>query len=134
MAVEALKLYQGSDWTTHRWPVAQAFDTLERLQDLCLCRADVKEGLFAEDPAELLNDIKDLCDDLAADLTAVEAELFPVLQSRMAHWWLTFEMRHYLNEIRQKAKQSSLSFSEVLFDGILARVKHIKNALRRLDQ
>ena len=35
MGEKALEVYQGSDWLTYRWTVAQAFDTLDRMRDLC---------------------------------------------------------------------------------------------------
>ncbi len=36
MGLKALEVYQGNDWLTYRWPVAQVFDTLDRVRDLCL--------------------------------------------------------------------------------------------------
>jgi hypothetical protein len=35
MGEKALEVYQGNDWLTYRWPVAQMFDTLDRMRDLC---------------------------------------------------------------------------------------------------
>ena len=36
MSSKPSEIYQGSDWLTYRWTVAQAFDTLDRIRDLCL--------------------------------------------------------------------------------------------------
>lgn len=35
MGEKALEVYQGNDWLTYRWPVAQMFDSLDRIRDLC---------------------------------------------------------------------------------------------------
>ena len=36
MSAKPVEIYQGSDWLTYRWSVAQAFDSLDRIRDLCL--------------------------------------------------------------------------------------------------
>ena len=133
MALKALEIYQGSDWFTYRLPVAQAYDTLERMQDICLSRA-WEPGEPTQDIDEILNDVMDLCDDLTAELASVEADIFPVSQSQTPQRWMAFEMNYYLALIRQKAAPSSYLEPAHLFDDILMQIKRIKKILKQLDQ
>ncbi len=134
MGVKALEIYQGSDWFTYRWPVAQAYDTLDRVHDLCLCRSWDRTSSQASEVTEVLSGIGDLCDDLAAELAAVEADLLPFIQNDMTQRWVAFEMRLYLNEIRQKVAQPPLTEPAYFFDQLVLVTARIKDALKHLDQ
>jgi len=134
VGVKALDIYQGSDWFTNRWVVAQAFDTLEQLQDLCLSRPWDQQVPASLDVSEILSEIADFCDDLIAELAAVEADLLPVLPSFVSQRWLSFEMNQYVTQIQKKASQSLVSDPAQLFDEIIILIARIKDALKQLDQ
>ena len=135
MGVKALELYQGSDWMTYRWPVAQAYDTLDRLRDLCLQRSVVPSQHGA--PEELLEVVADLADDLAAELASAHADLLPFLQNNVAHRWAAFEMQLYLGEIRELAMPPSgapIFIAAEFYDNLLLLLGRIKDILKRIDQ
>src|ERR1700678_1982730 len=92
-ANKPVEMYQGSDWLTYRWPVAQAFDTLDRIRDLCLQMpvamgaAPAAPGMDQpryeipdDDIADMFGYIVELCDDLAGELDTVAADLSPIMQ------------------------------------------------------
>jgi hypothetical protein len=80
--------------------------------------------------------ILELCDDLSAELDAVQADLFSHLQKDTPHRWMGFEMRLHLNEMRRVA----LAEHEVLesptnaVDSILALTSRLRDLLRQIDQ
>jgi hypothetical protein len=132
MGLRALEIYQGGDWFTYRWSVAQAFDTLDRVNDMCLSHPWEHE--HAPDADGIISGISDLCDDLAAELASVEADLQPFLQNSTALRWQAFEMRLYLGEIRQLMSKAAQLEQSCLFDQLLLLTGHIKESLKQLDQ
>ncbi|HEU0118753.1 MAG TPA: hypothetical protein VFR09_08990, partial [Alphaproteobacteria bacterium] len=48
MGKEQPEVYQGNDWLTYRWSVAQAFDTLDRVRDVCRHTPEI--GLMPQMP------------------------------------------------------------------------------------
>lgn len=156
MADSAPELYQGSDWLTYRWPVAQMFDTLDRIRDLChsAARPGVTPKLMSapnplfdkvfdqteEEAPDLFLCIAELCDDLMADLDAVLADLFSFLQNNAAHGWMGFEMRLHLREMRENALIRHMALSQDTksdannVDEITALAARIRDLLRAIDQ
>jgi hypothetical protein len=148
MGEKALEVYQGNDWLTYRWPVAQMFDTLDRVRDLCHSTTHV--GALSHLPAtpmprfdmaederlDLFVCIIELCDDLSGELDAVQADLFPHLQKDVAHRWMGFEMRLHLNEMRQVAltEHRAPDPTDNATDTILALASRIRDLLRSIDQ
>src|ERR1700722_3504213 len=111
MPAKPVEIYQGSDWLTYRWSAAQAYDTLDRIRDLCLQMPVATESSAPapgqpryEVPDEEITDmfgyIVELCDDLAGEIDIVHADLFSLLQANLAHRWLAFEMRLLLKDLR----------------------------------
>ena len=108
MPPKPVEIYQGSDWPTYRWSVAQAFDTLDRIRDPCL-QMPVMMGsvpVGADQPrymkfpmrkiADMFGYIIELCDDLMVELDTIQADLSGAMKGNPAHAWLAFEMRLHL--------------------------------------
>lgn len=147
MGAKASQLYQGADWLTYRWSVAQAFDTLDRLHDLCICRArdqftDLSQlrvdqshdtDIHLED-SDVLAGMSDLCDDLMSELAFAEADMQPIIRSNFNLHWATFEMGVYLCEIRKITSLHNHEKPQNSFDELLALIMRIKENLKRLDQ
>jgi hypothetical protein len=148
-ASKPIEMYQGSDWLTYRWPVAQAFDTLDRIRDLCLQMPVAMAAPHAasgmdrprfeipdEEIADMFGYIVELCDDLAGELDTVHADLCPVMQGNMAQSWSAFEMRLHLRDLRGAALKETASAapSHRPPDAILALAARIKTLLKQIDQ
>src|ERR1700691_5921381 len=104
-ATKPVEIYQGSDWLTYRWTVAQAFDTLDRIRDLCLQMPVAAGGSGPGEPrfempdeeiADMVGYVVELCDDLAGELDCAQADLAPVIHGGFPHAWTAFEMRLHL--------------------------------------
>jgi hypothetical protein len=147
MAVKEPEIYQGSDWSTYRWHAAQAFDTLDRIRDLCLqmpvvgappatMAARSPYEMPEEEIADVFGYIAELCDDLSGELDAVQADLFPFLRNNVAHRWLAFEMRLNLGQLRTRAlKEAEAGMpSAAPMDAFIALVVRIKELLKQIDQ
>jgi hypothetical protein len=150
MGEKAPEIYQGGDWLTYRWAVAQAFDTLDRIRDLCqhapqhfgsvlpqlsgsgLPRYDMQD----DDMTDMFAGIVELCDDLSGELDAVQAELSPYTHSSITTRWMGFEMRLHLNDMRQAAlyEHQSLDPSTTAIDSIAALAARIRDLLKHIDQ
>ena len=132
MGVKALDIYQGEDWLTNRWSVAQAFDTLDRLRDLCSGQTwGYAAGL--PEAESVLCGIGDLCDDLAAELAAVEADLQPFLRHNPPQRWQAFELRLYMGELRGLLEVAALEDGQRLIERVIHYCRHIKDSLKQLD-
>jgi hypothetical protein len=146
--MKAPEVYQGSDWLTYRWAAAQAFDTLDRIRDLCLQmpafgmppQAAGTQTPRYEMPepevADIFGYIAELCDDLAGELDAVQADLFPQLRNNMALCWSAFEMRLHLRDLRAQAVKEAEGEMSIgaPTDGIVALANRIKDLLKHIDQ
>jgi hypothetical protein len=139
------EIYQGSDWLTYRWTAAQAFDTLDRIRDLCLqmpvsVAIPGREAPRFEAPADEIADmfgyIVELCDDLAGELDTFHADLGPALYAAMGHAWVAFEMRLHLKDLRTRALKEAETAPPVPAppDAILALAARIKVLLKHIDQ
>lgn len=146
MGEKALEVYQGDDWLTYHWPVAQMFDTLDRVRDLCRrLPAAAKHGLdmglsryeTSEDPGgDLFACIAELCDGLLGELDAVLADLFAPTQCAPASRWAGFEMRLHIADMRAIASASrpSLQAADADIDAIAALAARLRDLLKQIDQ
>ena len=149
MGDKAPAIYQGGDWLTYRLSVAQTFDTLDRVRELCrhvpvaVSNMPHTPGLalpryemFDEQMMDLFSCILELCDDLSGEIEAVQADLIPHIQNDVPQRWMGFEMRLHLNEIRQLALQEHQSFepSNAVLDNIAALAARIRDLLKQIDQ
>lgn len=156
MPDKAPDFFQGQDWLTHRWPVAQAFDTLDRMRDLCgesvspklytlagnapryESRYDLPEG----ERIDILGGIMELCDDLSCDLDAVYADLIMHLQKDANHRWMSLEMRFYLTEMRRlvlehcqapRPGQQKAEAEDEILGTLMELVEAIRHRLKQID-
>jgi hypothetical protein len=139
-------IFQGSDWLTYRWTVAQAFDTLDRIRDLCLQMPVSAAGsapagqphfdIPEEDIADMFGYVVELCDDLTGELDCVHADLAPPLAGSLPHAWFAFEMWLHLREMRAMALKEANSAAplQALPDPILAYAGRIRALLKQIDQ
>ena len=146
MIAKPAEIYQGSDWLTYRWSVAQAFDTLDRIRDLCL-QMPVGSGappgggqptyeMPEEEIADVFGYIAELCDDLTGELHAVYADLFPVIRPNPAHLWLAFEMQQHVKDLHARARKEAAAEHPAQSppDAIVALAARIKALLKQVDQ
>jgi hypothetical protein len=148
MASKTPEIYQGGEWMTYRWSVAQAFDTLDRLRELChISAAHVVPNLHGatlfqtddladERMADLFAGVIDLCDDFAGELDTLLADLIPSRPNDAVHRWTGFEMRLHLSAIRQQAltEHHASEPSGAVLDTIAARVARMRDLLKQIDQ
>ncbi|MGE3624255.1 MAG: hypothetical protein AB7H77_10360 [Bdellovibrionales bacterium] len=148
MSAKPVEIYQGSDWLTYRWPVAQAFDTLDRIRELCLqlpaaiAAASTPGPLQPhheipdEDIAEIFGYIVELCDDLAGEIDIIHADLFSYLQGSPLQLWAAFEMRLHLRDLRVASYKEATSDSPLHTppETILGCVARIRILLKQVDQ
>ncbi|MFY9287730.1 MAG: hypothetical protein WAO98_04430 [Alphaproteobacteria bacterium] len=149
MAVKAVEVFQGNNWLTYRWSVAQVFDTLDRMRELCrhtpatmtllpqaqgmnLPRFDLLEA----DYSEIYNCLVDLCDDLSGELDAALADLHHHLQQDITHNWMSFEIRLHVAEMRETAvlEQQAMDPAGSAVDTIVALIERICDLLKQIDQ
>ena len=146
MTPKPVEIYQGSDWLTYRWTVAQAFDTLDRIRDLCL-QMPVSAGMAPpvgqprfeipdEEVADIFGYAVELCDDLAGELDTVHADLAPQIKCSLPQSWTAFEMRLHLKDMRAAALKEAASSAPLHAppDPILAHSGRIKLLLKQIDQ
>ncbi len=140
------EIFQGSDWLTYRWTVAQAFDTLDRIRDLCLqmpVNVSVPGGKDAprfegpgEEVADMFGYIVELCDDLAGELDMVLADLFSLVHGSINYGWVAVEMRMHLKDLRQRALKEANTESPLMAppDATLDLAARIRTLLKQIDQ
>ncbi|MBI1273455.1 MAG: hypothetical protein GC131_05180 [Alphaproteobacteria bacterium] len=133
MGAKALDLFQGSDWTTYRASAAQAFDTLDRMQEACmpLMPQDMNEEQHAQDALHLVGD---LSDDLMGELEVVTADLYAILQNNVAHRWAVVEMRMHLDHIRYLCADDHMASAQEHLAHTADLARKIKTLLKRIDQ
>jgi hypothetical protein len=149
MPAKAMDVYQGNDWLTYRWSVAQAFDTLDRIYDLCrhvptitsrlpqapgsgLPRYEIAE----QEIVDMFGCIAELCDDLSGELDAVQADLFSYSQPMTVQRWMGFEMHLHLRQMRQIAwsEHAAEEPSNIALDTLVALNARIRDLLKQIDQ
>ncbi len=150
MGEKALEVYQGNDWLTYRWPVAQVFDTLDRIRDLCHSLSPVGGAIpqlpvssaprydvpMEDERLNLFVGIIELCDDLSGEMDTLLADLSSFMQKEMKLRWMGFEMRLHLTEMRTIALLEHQAYepSGHAVDAVLALAARIRDLLRQVDQ
>ena len=153
MAEPALDVYQGNDWITYRWSVAQMFDTLDQIRELCGLTPGVyaapglpstgKAGALAvpagnepESQVEMLSLLLSLCDDLAGELDIVLADLFFLLQPAPVLQWKGFEIRLHQAQLREQclSEDNAAGVSKNTIDAIIALTLRMRDLLKQIDQ
>lgn len=150
MGNRAVQFYQGSDWLTYRWSVAQLFDTLDRMREVC-SHSSIQLGAGSvavqgtptpryestEDEAltDILGYLIELCDDLSGELDAVLADLLPYMQTPLLQRWIGFEMQLHLRSIREHAlyEHQAQEPSPTVVDTIVALTTRMRDLLKKID-
>lgn len=78
--------------------------------------------------------IRDLCDDLAAELCAVEADLQPFVQNNLAMRWQVFELRFYMEELRKLCGIGSELVHSLFIERLSGHTDNMRETLRSLDR
>jgi len=154
MGNKVLDVYQGSDWLTERWSVAQIFDTLDQIRELCSLSprdfspapgtaasakrtADVLvSGDEPQSQIEMRALLWNLCDELSSEIHTAHADLYPVLQAAPPLNWKSFEMRLHLDMLRHclKPQEENTQLSKTATDTILALTLRMRDLLKQIDQ
>lgn len=96
MPLKHLPLYQGRDWRTFRWLIAEILEALDRMHDLCVAQ-DLPQEQMAVADQPLLLILYDCAIDIAASITTACAETIQqntrmgTLQQR----WLFVELQFW---------------------------------------
>lgn len=99
MPAKQTHLYQGRDWLTYRWTIAEAFDAVDRMHDLCISQEWADAEVLADIDSSILSLLVDFSGDLygyvltACADTIPASALFGSVQLRLQHaeilWWLS---------------------------------------------
>lgn len=149
MTERARDVFQGNDWLTYRWPVAQAFDTLDRIRDLCHSAAHIggslpqlqismpsQHEITDDNHLDLYVCLLELCDSLSGEMDSVHADILSFLPKDIKYRWMGFEMRLHLVEMRHVAlmEHQDPHADRHATDTILALASRIRDLLRQIDQ
>jgi hypothetical protein len=134
MTAKAPVFYQGSDWFTHRWTIAQAYETLDRIHDLCRCRAWDRVSAHSREAVEAMKGINALCDMLEAEMAIAEADLKLFAKSNAAQGWAAIEARLHLCALRQQVTRQPSVELFLLFETVLALAARLRATLKQMDQ
>lgn len=127
-----LPFYQGGDWFTYRWSVAQAFDTLDQVELLCVSRPWGEDESSLVQVREVLTAIVQLARDLVGEIAIVEADTLSVPNRSFAQKWAAFEIRQHLDLLKKTAASGGEELSS-LFEALGAIVASIKERLKIMD-
>lgn len=129
-------MFQGRDWASYRWTVAEAFDTLDRLHDLGLCQGWTDEPDLADDSFCFIPDLMGLCEELACQMKLVYADVLcdgdaaPTLQQK----WAMMEAEALVNELSEKIQTLWSNETTQDFSALVILTSSLKALLKRLDQ
>ena len=152
MAEKAPDIYQGEDWVTDRWSVAQVFDSLDRMQDICehvtqVC-AELKIDSLPTDATQiseatdlgavgdLLGELAQLCDCMTGEIDAALADVLGRASVLPVQRWLGYEMHLYLQGAREKILgccQGELLVSSAI-EGLTRQGVLLAVTLKKIDQ
>lgn len=129
----AYQIYQGGDWQTYRYSVAQVFDLLDQLRDVTgMALTGGMPAPFiastALQPADMLHD---LCSDLVGALDLALADLAVQAQTHLPSRWSMVEMRALVGQLPQLVQNGQEDLDNL--PGIADRAERIRYLLQRLD-
>lgn len=135
VALRAQQFYQGNDWQTHRYAVAQVFDTLDQVREttLMLLSCQTADGMtptrFAATPL-----LADLCNDLAGEIELALADLAVTLQQHIPSRWLMVELRTLVRQLPALAYRAEHESDLDLIPQLGDLAERVRFVLQRIDQ
>jgi len=127
-------IYQGRDWFSYRWTVAQAFDALDHIHDLCLYTQghDAPDG--NADDLSPLPYLEDMCAVLGAHLSLLYADTIPTdqVQSRFTAKWQCFEARQTFDMLCENVAEIT-STAEKDIQPIMTHTLALKEYIKKID-
>ncbi len=134
MSLQASAFFQGQDWLTHRMSVAQVFETLDRMTELChpLLPFDTDSDHVVFETFEVFDD---LAEELRIQLDLVMADLHPYLQNSVPLRWASVELRMLATQLRAiAAVPDDMAGESDRLSDIAMHLVQIKQLVKKLDQ
>ncbi|HBM90758.1 MAG TPA: hypothetical protein DD400_02620 [Rhodospirillaceae bacterium] len=128
-------LLQGHDWTTSRKSVAEAFGTIDYINDIFLYCGLSKLSHDQEQSLALISNLKSLREELAGHLSLVYADIIDPRKAvcSFTQSWTIFEIQGCLKEMKEKIAELSETELAQKASGLLSLSQKIKTILKRLD-
>ncbi len=130
------ELLQGHDWTTSRKSIAEAFGTIDYINDLCLYCGLSKLSHDSEHSSALITSLINLNKELAGHLSLVYADIInpQEIVCSFTQSWTIFEIQGCLKEMKEKVAVLSEAQLTQKASGLLFLSQKIKTILKRLEQ
>lgn len=129
-------LYQGRDWHSYRWCVAEAFDALDQFHDFCLAQG----WRESEEPAEaieaFLPALLDLGQEVVWRLDLAATDTLPPTEASasLKQGWTRFEMDQCAQTLQIELASLGDAPGSQGLASLLMLASTLKNYLKRLDQ
>lgn len=130
----AYQTYQGGDWHTCRYSVAQVFDLLDQVRDVTAMLLSVGQppsALLPQSCHEPMLVLHDLCHDLSGAVDMALADLTVAAQHHLPSRWLMVELRTLVAQLPAMVRQCAEDAE--LLPSIADRSERVRHLLRRLD-
>ncbi len=133
---QAHQFFQGHDWQTHRYVVAQAFDTLDQVRETALlllsCQNDshhLSPARFAATPL-----LADLCNDLVGEIELALTDLAVTHQQNLPNRWMMAELRTLTRQLPALARRAEHETDLDLIQQLGDLAERVRFVLQRIDQ
>lgn len=133
MSHSSSPLFQGRNWFTYRWSIAEAFDALDRFHDLCLSQEWLETSGMEEIETTVLPILQDFTNDLTcmlaiacADTTQTSKYLCDIQHGWHyieIQWWMKLLVKH----ISALPEQSPPNFESITL--VIAELKRLVGAI-----
>ncbi len=129
-------LYQGRDWISSRWSVAETLDTLDRIHDLCLEKDLHDSPGAAARRFFVLKTLHSLAETLTHQCAIAVADLIPTASATggLTHLWNGRETARLLKELKANLFELSAEGSEKSFGATAFSAVKLKSILKKMDQ
>lgn len=136
MRSQAPQMYQGRDWASYRWTVAEAFDTLDRMHDLSLCQGWTDEPDLAETAMAFIPDLMGLYEELGCQLKIVFADILGEASQpqTLPQHWAMMEAQALHAELGEKITGLWENEATQSFSSLVVLTSLIKAQLKKMDQ
>lgn|GEM_PF-1208810 len=136
MTSSSYALYQGRDWVSGRASMADAFDTVERLHDLCVGRDYCQSAELMVETFAVLKTVHGLIENLSSQCALAMADTIPLTApvGSFAQSWNCFEIEGLLRSIKSKRADLSNEQQTKPFGALALLAVQLKASLKKLDQ